>query len=151
MGLQGRTPGRRYVYSRLTLGLSVIAMLCLTDNVQSGEPPAPQGWRPPTSWVWETAELTPQVRLPSVDAIYSSPFDWSADGSVLLFVERHDLRSEISAISLRTRRKHSLVETTGRIASLCGAFKIEQHGTQNHRFTLDEFKARYTDAFGSSF
>ncbi len=42
-------------------------------------------------------------------------------------------------------------ETTGRIASLCGAFKIEQHGTQNHRFTLDEFKARYKDAFGHGF
>jgi adenosine kinase len=32
-----------------------------------------------------------------------------------------------------------------------GAFKIEQHGTQNHRFSMDEFKARYNDAFGSSF
>ena len=42
-------------------------------------------------------------------------------------------------------------QTTGRIASLMGAFKIEQHGTQNHRFTMDEFKARYSDAFGSSF
>ena len=42
-------------------------------------------------------------------------------------------------------------QTTGRIASLMGAFKIEQHGTQNHRFSMDEFKARYSDAFGSSF
>ncbi|HEY5565785.1 MAG TPA: carbohydrate kinase family protein, partial [Gammaproteobacteria bacterium] len=29
-------------------------------------------------------------------------------------------------------------ETTGRIASLMGAIKIECHGTQNHSFTLDE-------------
>ncbi|MEN8169790.1 MAG: carbohydrate kinase family protein [Pseudomonadota bacterium] len=42
-------------------------------------------------------------------------------------------------------------DITGRIASLMGAFKIEQHGTQNHRFSMDEFKARYTDAFGSNF
>ncbi len=42
-------------------------------------------------------------------------------------------------------------QTTGRIASLMGAFKIEQHGTQNHRFSMDEFKARYREAFGSSF
>jgi adenosine kinase len=42
-------------------------------------------------------------------------------------------------------------DTTGRIASLMGAFKIEKHGTQNHSFSMDEFKTRYTDAFGSAF
>lgn len=41
-------------------------------------------------------------------------------------------------------------ETTGRIAALMGAIKIEQHGTQNHRFTMDGFKARYQESFGSS-
>lgn len=40
---------------------------------------------------------------------------------------------------------------TGRIASLLGAFKIEHHGTQNHSFTMAEFKQRYQDTFGSSF
>ncbi|MDH5357840.1 MAG: carbohydrate kinase family protein [Gammaproteobacteria bacterium] len=40
-------------------------------------------------------------------------------------------------------------ETTGRIASLLGAIKIEQHGTQNHHFTPDEFAARYQENFGS--
>ncbi|WP_456379719.1 carbohydrate kinase family protein [Thiolapillus sp.] len=39
-------------------------------------------------------------------------------------------------------------ETTGRIASLMGAIKIEQAGTQNHSFTLDEFKARFSQSFG---
>ncbi|WP_456415793.1 carbohydrate kinase family protein [Thiolapillus sp.] len=39
-------------------------------------------------------------------------------------------------------------ETTGRIASLMGAIKIEQPGTQNHRFTLDEFQARFSQSFG---
>jgi adenosine kinase len=39
-------------------------------------------------------------------------------------------------------------ETTGRIASLLGAIKIESRGTQNHRFTWDEFASRYRDNFG---
>lgn len=38
--------------------------------------------------------------------------------------------------------------TTGRIASLMGAFKIEQSGPQNHRFTWDEFCQRYQQEFG---
>lgn len=42
-------------------------------------------------------------------------------------------------------------EVTGRIASLIGAIKIESHGPQNHRFTRDEFAARYQQAFGSTF
>ncbi|MEN8217711.1 MAG: carbohydrate kinase family protein [Pseudomonadota bacterium] len=39
-------------------------------------------------------------------------------------------------------------ETTGRIASLMGAIKVEHHGTQNHGVTLDEFKQRFKDNFG---
>ncbi len=42
-------------------------------------------------------------------------------------------------------------ETTGRIASLCGAYKIETYGTQNHEYTLEEFKARYIKAFAREF
>ena len=42
-------------------------------------------------------------------------------------------------------------ETTGRIASLMGAIKIEHNGTQNHSFTMDEFRARYEREFGCSF
>jgi adenosine kinase len=41
-------------------------------------------------------------------------------------------------------------ETTGRIASLMGAIKIEHHGTQNHKFTRHEFDARFEKAFGRS-
>jgi len=39
-------------------------------------------------------------------------------------------------------------ETTGRVASLMGAIKIECHGTQNHRFDWSEFEARFSEAFG---
>jgi len=41
-------------------------------------------------------------------------------------------------------------EVTGRIASLLGAIKIEQHGTQNHSFTMDEFAKRYEENFGET-
>jgi adenosine kinase len=41
-------------------------------------------------------------------------------------------------------------ETTGRIASLMGAIKIERHGTQNHSFTRDEFEQRFKASFGRS-
>ncbi|MEL7447637.1 MAG: carbohydrate kinase family protein [Pseudomonadota bacterium] len=41
-------------------------------------------------------------------------------------------------------------ELTGRIASLMGAIKIEKHGTQNHRFTRDEFAARFKENFDMS-
>ena len=39
-------------------------------------------------------------------------------------------------------------ETTGRIASLMGAIKIAQVGTQHHRFTPEEFGRRFHEAFG---
>lgn len=39
-------------------------------------------------------------------------------------------------------------EETGRIASILGAIKIEQHGTQNHAFDNAELKKRYKDNFG---
>ncbi len=42
-------------------------------------------------------------------------------------------------------------DTTGRIASLMGAIKIESHGTQNHSFTMDKFKKRYQEEFGAEF
>lgn len=41
-------------------------------------------------------------------------------------------------------------ETTGRIASLAGAIKIEHHGTQQHRYGMPEFAARYREVFGRS-
>ncbi|MGH8427263.1 MAG: carbohydrate kinase family protein [Gammaproteobacteria bacterium] len=42
-------------------------------------------------------------------------------------------------------------ETVGRIASLAGSIKIASEGTQNHRFTADEFAARFEAAFGYSY
>ena len=39
--------------------------------------------------------------------------------------------------------------TTGRIASLMGAIKIETRGPQNHRFTRTEFEQRLATSFGA--
>jgi adenosine kinase len=38
-------------------------------------------------------------------------------------------------------------ETTGRIASLMGAIKIERLGPQNHKFTAESFRARFKEEF----
>ena len=39
-------------------------------------------------------------------------------------------------------------ETISRIASLMGAIKIQHHGTQNHSFSLDEFKHQFNNEYG---
>jgi adenosine kinase len=39
-------------------------------------------------------------------------------------------------------------QTTGRIAALMGAIKVEHHGSQNHTFNLDLFKLRFKKNFG---
>jgi len=41
--------------------------------------------------------------------------------------------------------------TTGRVASLLGAAAVEHAGTQNHFFTVDEFKARFEKSFGYAY
>jgi adenosine kinase len=38
-------------------------------------------------------------------------------------------------------------KTIGRIAALMGAIKIEHHGTQNHEFSVEEFRVRYRQSF----
>jgi len=42
-------------------------------------------------------------------------------------------------------------ETTGRLAAVMGAIKIEQHGTQNHAPERDAIEARFKNSFGYSF
>jgi len=41
------------------------------------------------------------------------------------------------------------IDIMGRIASLCAVYTVEKYGTQTHRFTIEEFKKRYKDNFGS--
>ncbi|MDN3516990.1 carbohydrate kinase family protein [Aquisalimonas lutea] len=42
-------------------------------------------------------------------------------------------------------------KTTGQIASLMGSLKVARSGTQNHHFTLEQFRGWYRKAFGSDF
>lgn len=39
---------------------------------------------------------------------------------------------------------------SGRVAALLGAINAEHEGAQNHRFTMDDFRARYRRAFGAA-
>jgi adenosine kinase len=39
-------------------------------------------------------------------------------------------------------------QTTGRMAALAATYALEEHGTQNHRYTPPEFAARYRESFG---
>jgi adenosine kinase len=39
-------------------------------------------------------------------------------------------------------------QTTGRVAALMGAIKIESHGTQNHSFERESFSERFVASFG---
>ena len=39
------------------------------------------------------------------------------------------------------------IETAAKVGSLCGAYAVEKCGTQNFRFTYEEFKARYKESF----
>jgi adenosine kinase len=41
-------------------------------------------------------------------------------------------------------------ETTGRIAALAATYVLEQHSTQNHHYSLDEFVERYRQVFGDT-
>jgi len=42
-------------------------------------------------------------------------------------------------------------ETTGRIASLMGAIKIERVGPQNHRTSIEAFRERFVEEFRYDF
>ena len=41
-------------------------------------------------------------------------------------------------------------ETAGRLGSLAATYALEEHGTQNHRYTYDEFVSRYREHFGDA-
>jgi len=40
-------------------------------------------------------------------------------------------------------------DVVGRMGSLAAAYVLEQHGTQRHRYSLDGFRQRYRESFGS--
>ena len=63
---------------------------------------------------------------------------------------RYQLRQPllwVSGLILGLMRGYDL-PTCGRMASLMGALKVEHPGTQNQRFTYDEFAAQFRQQFG---
>ncbi|MBI4079415.1 MAG: carbohydrate kinase family protein [Candidatus Levybacteria bacterium] len=46
--------------------------------------------------------------------------------------------------------QNSDLKTAGQIAATAATYAIEHYGTQNHRFSLDDFKERYRQAFGET-
>ena len=42
--------------------------------------------------------------------------------------------------------KKDLVESA-RMGAVCASFAVEKHGTQEHRFTIEEFRKRFADTF----
>lgn len=44
--------------------------------------------------------------------------------------------------------RHCSWEFTGRLGALAATYALEEHGTQNHRYELDEFVARFRQEFG---
>jgi len=54
----------------------------------------------------------------------------------------------IAGLLAGLRRRLSLVEA-GQMGSLAATYAVEQQGTQGHRFTREEFAARYAEAFGA--
>jgi adenosine kinase len=40
-------------------------------------------------------------------------------------------------------------DTIGRMGALAATYALEEYGTQNHRYTLQEFVARYREVFGA--
>jgi adenosine kinase len=41
-------------------------------------------------------------------------------------------------------------QTTGHLAALAATYVLEQYGTQNHRYSVDEFVERYRQVFGDA-
>jgi len=41
-------------------------------------------------------------------------------------------------------------KTCGQMGAVCATYAVEHYGTQNHGFTLDEFKQRYENTFGET-
>jgi adenosine kinase len=104
---------------------------------------------------WDVADLTQRVKGLIVTR--------GAEGSVIYTpeVEFNIPAAKPSTISdptgcgdaYRAGLLHGLMAgydwlTVGRVASLMGAIKIECHGTQNHRFTREEFQERFQANFG---
>ncbi|MGE5139639.1 MAG: carbohydrate kinase family protein [Rudaea sp.] len=92
-----------------------------------------------------------------------------ARGSTITLREQPDRPIEIPAVTPRRQGEPTGVgdayragiikgvlhgldwETTGRMGSLAATYVLEEHGTQNHQYTLDDFISRFGQEFGDWF
>ena len=78
---------------------------------------------------------------------------------VIIGIPAFNEEKNIGSIIAKLKQKYTQIivcddgssDMTSVIASLMGAIKIEQHGTQNHSFSIDEFKQRFKENFEYSF
>ncbi len=106
---------------------------------------------------WDVAEVTSQAEALIVTRGGEGSLIHTADAEYEIPTARPDSIEDPTGCgdAYRAGLLHGLLngfdwETTGRIASLMGAIKIERHGTQNHSFTRDEFEQRFQTSFGRS-
>ncbi len=113
--------------------------------------------------VQEKTRLTPELISDDVDAVVVTK---GAQGSVV-YIDRRPIPIPAARVervvdptgcgdAYRAGVLFGLLEnydweTIGAIASLMGAIKVEQAGTQNHTFTMDEFRQRFWDNYGYHF
>lgn len=113
--------------------------------------------------VEEKTRLTPQLISEDVDAVVVTK---GAEGS-LVYIDRQLIRippakpaKVVDPTGCGDAYRAGVIfgllegydwETIGAIASLMGAIKVESAGTQNHRFTMDQFRERFWDNFGYHF
>ncbi len=113
--------------------------------------------------VEEKTHLTPQLISEGVDAVVVTK---GAEGS-LVYVDRRPIRippakpaKVVDPTGCGDAYRAGVIfgllegydwETIGAIASLMGAIKVESAGTQNHTFTMDQFRERFFANFGYHF
>ncbi|HEB78640.1 MAG TPA: carbohydrate kinase family protein [Methylothermaceae bacterium] len=113
--------------------------------------------------VQEKTRLTPELISDDVDAVVVTK---GAEGSVV-YINRKPIHIPPARVervvdptgcgdAYRAGVIFGLLEnydweTIGAIASLMGAIKVEQAGTQNHNFTMDQFRQRFWDNYGYHF
>jgi adenosine kinase len=101
------------------------------------------------------ADLTARVEALVVTRGAEGSVIYTADGAIAVPCARPEAVVDPTGCgdAYRAGLIHGLLggldwETTGRVASLMGAIKIESRGPQNHSFTRAQFDRRYRDNFG---
>ncbi len=113
--------------------------------------------------VQEKTHLTPELISDNVDAVVVTK---GAEGSIV-YIDRKLIRIPPAKVeqvidptgcgdAYRAGVIFGLLEnydweTIGAIASLMGAIKVEHAGTQNHRFSMTQFRQRFWDNYGYHF